>query len=269
MPTPRVEEIACKTLLNRARTGFSEYTLNVYQGCAFACSFCYVPVMRDRHRVGNERPWGTWVQAKMNAADVLRREMLRVPETARIQIGTATDSWQVAEKRCGISRKVLEELAHYPNPVRLLTRSPLLIRDIDILARMADVSVGVSVSSFDDRARRVFEPTAPAIPGRVALIRRLVARGIRVRLFWCPLLYGVSDTAAAVAEYLEAAAALGVRKVVCDTLSYADVLGANHMRLLRLYRECAGAPQGPTLTRPQLRAEIARKSAECGIDCRL
>ncbi|HXG23472.1 MAG TPA: hypothetical protein VNJ09_02870, partial [Chthonomonadales bacterium] len=131
-------EVECKTILNRCTMPFADYTLNAYQGCAFGCSYCYVPVMRRRFRLEDEQKWGGWVQVKINAPEVLRRQMQQVPMEARIAIGTATDSWQPLEKRYGIARRILEELSYYPNPVRIVTRSPLLLRDIDILRRMAD-----------------------------------------------------------------------------------------------------------------------------------
>lgn len=269
MRNVNVTEIECKTILNKSTMGFADYTLNAYQGCVFGCSYCYVPVMRARRGQLDETPWGGWVQVKTNAPDVLRRQMLRVDPEARIAIGTATDSWQPLEKRYRISRRILEELACYPNKVNILTRSPLLIRDIDLLTRMERVSVGVSLPTFDEQARRVFEPNASAIPGRVELVRRLVAAGVRVSLFWCPLLYGVSDNEAAVEEYLRQAAELGVVRVICDTLNYTEALARPHMQLLRVYQARRNAPSPPRLSRPALSAEIARWSAHYGVPCRL
>lgn len=260
-----VEETECRTILNRSVMPFSDYTLNAYQGCAFGCSYCYVPMMRARRGQMDERAWGGWVQVKVNAPDVLRRQMLRVEPEARIAIGTATDSWQPLEKRYGITRRILEELALYRNPVSILTRSPLLIRDIDILTRMERVSVGVSLPTFDERARRVFEPDAPAIPGRVALVRRLVAAGLRVSLFWCPILPGVMDNAAAVEEYMGRAAELGVARVIWDTLNYTEGLARPHMQLLRVYREGGAGPRPPSLPKPALAREIARCAARHGL----
>src|SRR2546423_12538889 len=120
-----VTEIECKTILNKSVMPFADYTLNAYQGCAFACSYCYVPVMRARRGQEDEQGWGRWVQVKVNAADILRRQMLNIPMEARIAIGTATDSWQPLDKKYEIARKILQELSYYPNPVSLLTRSPL------------------------------------------------------------------------------------------------------------------------------------------------
>jgi len=264
-----VAEIQCKTLLNRSTMGFADYTLNAYQGCAFGCSYCYVPVMRQRHKQESAQPWGGWVLVKVNAPDVLRRQMLSVPMEARITIGTATDSWQPLEKKYGISRRILEELAYYPNPVYIITRSPLLLRDIDILCRMADVGIGVSLPTFDERARRVFEPHAPAIPGRLRLVRKLLAAGLPVTLFWCPILYGVADNAETVRDYLRRAAELGVTRVACDTLNYSESLLRPHLQLLRLYREETHTTAPPSLHRPALAREIARWADYYGVQCRL
>jgi DNA repair photolyase len=269
MRTLHVSEVECKTILNRCPLPFADYTLNAYQGCAFGCSYCYVPVMRKRFRLEEEQPWGGWVQVKINAPEVLRRQMQKVPMEAQIAIGTATDSWQPLEKRYRISRRILEELAYYPNPVRILTRSPLLLRDIDILRRMVSVSIGVSLPTFDERVRRVFEPYAPAIPGRLHLIRRLLEANLPVTLFWCPILYGVSDNPDSVREYLCRAAELGVKRIVCDTLHYTDVLARPHMQLLRVFRQAVPKPPSPSLTRPALFREIARWAAYYGIHCRL
>ncbi len=262
-----VEEIQCKTILNKSVMPFADYTLNAYLGCAFGCSYCYVPVMRARRGQVDDEKWGGWVQVKMNAPDVLRRQMLRVPPEARLSIGTATDSWQPVEKRYEISRRILTELAYYPNPVHLLTRSPLLIRDIDILQRMENIRIGVSLPTFDDDVRRTFEPYAPAIPGRVNLVKRLLAAGLDVRLFWSPVLYGVMDNRDAVRDYLRRAADLGVQHLMWSTLNYAETLWKPHLTLLNDYRKTASDRPKTSLSREELAHEIKRWSAEYGIDC--
>ena len=264
-----VREILCKTILNRSRMGFAEYTVNAYQGCAFGCAYCYVPVLRARRGQADADRWGGWVEVKTNAADVLRRQMLRVEPEARISIGTAADSWQPVERKYGIARAILHELSYYPNPVQIVTRSPLLLRDIDLLRRIPNVWVGVSIPTFDDSVRRVFEPRAPTIAARRRLVRALVEADLRVRLFWCPLLPGVTDNAKAAREYLEEAAALGVRKVFCETMNYGEMLGsAVHELRLRWQAETGREPE-PSLSRYALAREIARWSARTGVACRL
>ncbi len=272
----RVEigETACKSLLQKSRMGFTDYALNPYTGCAFGCSFCYVPSLR-KFRGQEWETWGRWTQAKTNAPEVLRRELKKIPPDARITIGTATDAWQPIEKRYGLTRAILEELARHPNPVSLLTRSPLLLRDIPILQRMAEnggVHVGVSLSTFDDRARRVFEPRAPAVPGRVHLVRALIAAGIPTSLFWAPLLPGVSDNAEAVTDYMQRAAALGVQRVICDLLNYRETMGAGYAERLRAYYAAANASGDPVcgrrvLSRAALAHEIKRQADRFGLHC--
>jgi DNA repair photolyase len=264
-----VEETECKTILNRSKMGFADYTLNAYQGCAFGCSYCYVPVMRQRRGQVDDRKWGGWVQVKVNAPDVLRRQMLRVQPEERIAIGTATDSWQPLEKRYRIARRILEELALYPNPVHIVTRSPLLHRDIDILQRMSHVRVGISLPTFEERARRIFEPVAPTVAGRVHLLRALVEAGINVSLFWAPILYGVADNAQTVREYLSKAAEIGIKRVICSPLNYTESIAGPHMQLLRTYKEGAEGPLPPRLSRAELCSEIDRWAERLGLDCRL
>jgi DNA repair photolyase len=148
------------------------------------------------------------------------------------------------EKRYGITRAILEELARHPNPVRIITRSPLLLRDIPILQQMAahgGVQVGLSLSTFDETARRVFEPHAPGVRGREHLARALLAAQIPASLFWMPLLPGVSDSAEAVRDYLGRAAVLGIRRIVCDLLNYRETLGAGYGERLRAYYAAVAA----------------------------
>lgn len=265
MRNVHVAEIECKTILNKSAMAFSDYTLNAYQGCVFGCSYCYVPVMRARRGQIDETRWGGWVQVKVNAPDVLRRQMLRVPPEARISIGTATDSWQPLEKKYEISRRILRELTYYPNPVHVLTRSPLLIRDIDLLQRIENVRVGVSLPSFDEQVRRVFEPDAPTFQGRVNLVKRLVDAGLHVSLFFCPVLYGVMDNSKAIRDYVRRAAELGVKRIVWDTLNYTEMLWKPHLGLVQEYRRLLGVRAIPSLARAELRQEMARWSRQCGL----
>jgi DNA repair photolyase len=278
MDTPKVQisETTCKSLLQKSKMGFTDYALNPYVGCAFGCSFCYVPSLR-KFRGQEWETWGQWAEIKSNAPEVLRREMAKIDPDAHITIGTATDAWQPIEKRAGITRAILEELAKHPNPVTIVTRSPLLMRDIPLLQRMAEAGrlhLCISLSTFDDRARRVFEPRAPSVTGRAHLVRAVVDAGLPMTLFWAPLLPGVSDNREAIEEYLSRAAALGVRRVMCDLLNYRETMGPGYAERLRAYyAACAaeenGQPTGrPALGRTALAREIARRADHYGILCR-
>lgn len=268
-------EASCKSLLQKSAMGFCDYSLNPYGGCAFGCSFCYVPSLR-KFRGQEWKDWGRWVVAKTNAIEVLRKELPRIGPRARILIGSATDAWQPVEKRFGITRAILEELVNHSNRVSIITRSPLLLRDIPLLQQLAQnggVHVGLSLSTFDERARRVFEPRSPAVAGREHLARALVGAQVPMSLFWAPLLPGVSDNAAAVEEYFRRAAALGVPDIMCDLLNYRESLGPGYSERLRAYyalssKETGRAEGRPALGRAALAREVVQWASYYGIDCR-
>ena len=264
-------EVYCRSVLQRSGVPGGDYAINPYSGCAFGCSFCYVRALRRRR--GQEwADWGEWAEAKINAPALLRREMGRISPDARILIGTATDAWQPVEKRAGITRAILEALAECPNPVSVITRSPLVIRDIPVLKKLQSyggVHVNFSISTFDDAARSVFEPRAPRVAGREHAIRRLIDAGIPVTLFWAPILPGVSDSAPAVSEYLSRAAELGVRRIMAGFLNYRETMDGRYSALLKAYYEkvpeARERPGRATMGRAALQREIEARAHECGI----
>lgn len=164
-----------------------DFTLNPYAGCAFACSYCYVPKFpNSRHSLYE---WGNWVEVKTNAAELIRKDRVKV-FGSRIFFGSATDPYQYAELKYGVTRSCLKELLNYP-PKRLTihTRSHLMIRDIDLLSQFGNkLSVGVSITTDSDDIAREFEPGAPSITRRLELIRALSGAGIEVFASLAPLL---------------------------------------------------------------------------------
>lgn len=264
----QIVEIRCKHLLHRTKGSLSDYTLNPYIGCGFGCSYCYVPILRDKRRQEGAATWGEWVQVKVNAPDVVRREMLDTPSDTHILIGSATDPWQPIEKRYQVSRGVLYELSFYPNSVTILTRSPLLIRDIDLLKRFERVSVHISVPTVDEQVRKVFEPHAPAIPGRIEMTRRLLAAGIRTTWAWCPFLPGVENTEKQVLQYIETAVRTGVRAIWVGRLNYWSQLEERYRYLFRIYRRHLDiSPR--VLPRGEWEELVRAECAKVGIVCRV
>ncbi len=213
MRAATITETRAKSILNKCPLDFSDWTLNPYAGCAFGCTYCYVPPLKAKLGVELPGPWGSYVDVKTNAVELLRRDMRRVAPTDRIAIGTATDPYQPVERTHRITRSLLEQLCFYENPVNIVTRSPLVIRDIDVLAKLENVSVGMSIPTADEAARRALEPNATAIPGRLEAVRRLRDAGILVSIYWMPILPGITDTRRGIRQCLEAFQPLGVRVV--------------------------------------------------------
>ena len=188
MPSARpvIREIQVKGALTPSRIPGIDYSLNPYLGCAFGCSYCYADFMRKYS--GHTEPWGGFVDAKANVADCLARE-LRRKKPGHVSLSLVTDPYQPAERRFGLTRRCLELLRDAPAfTVSILTRSPLVARDLDAVPPCPRVEVGLTVTTDDDAVRARMEPRAPAIPLRVETLRRLKAAGVRTYAFIGPLL---------------------------------------------------------------------------------
>ncbi len=168
----RVLEVDVKTALTPCGLPGTPWSLNPYLGCSHACAYCYVPDVAHL-----ERPrWGTYTVVKRNLPRVLAVE-LRRKELRDVFLSSATDPYQPAEGANRITRRCLEQLVRADWPLMVLTRSPLVTRDMDLLARFSDVSVGLSVPTFDEGLRRAIEPGAPPIAARLTALKRLADAG--------------------------------------------------------------------------------------------
>jgi DNA repair photolyase len=149
------------------------WSINPYVGCSHDCAYCYVP---DVAHV--ERPrWGSYVVVKRNLPTVLSHELARMTPRS-VFLSSATDPYQPAEARHRITRRALELLRRRDWPVTILTRSPLVLRDAILLRSFTEVEVGMSVPTLDEEARRLIEPGAPPIEGRLRTLRALADEGI-------------------------------------------------------------------------------------------
>jgi DNA repair photolyase len=167
-----------------------DFSLNPYVGCAFGCSYCYVRRMQHGDDAEEKSDtWGDWVKIKANALSLLQRSWRRL-YGKKILIGSATDPYQPIERKTGLTRALLESLVMaYPARIHILTRSPVVTRDIDVFARFGDaLGVGVSIPTDDDAVRKVFEPSAPSIPQRLAALEELHRAGVRTTVNIAPIL---------------------------------------------------------------------------------
>ena len=172
-------------------SGFS-HSLQPYAGCEFSCAYCYVREMAVQRTNPFGLPWSRWLAPKTNAAELLARAGKRgLLAAARIFCSSATDPYTPAERRFRITRACLEVLvAHPPAALIVQTRSPLVVRDAALLARIPTAAVSFTVTTDDDAVRRRFEPDAPRVARRLAVLRELRAAGLRVQAAVAPLLPG-------------------------------------------------------------------------------
>ena len=157
-----IKQIESKTILSVSRVYC--YVINPYRGCQHNCSYCYARFMK--RFTGHREAWGQFVDVKINAPDLLRREITK-KKPGKVWISGVCDPYQPLEAKYLLTRQCLEILAQNNWPVVVQTRSPLVLRDIDILKEGRDFEVGLSVTTADDSIRKLFEPDAPAIKDRV------------------------------------------------------------------------------------------------------
>lgn len=184
-----VEPEEAKSILRPQRDdqyGFG-YTLSPYRGCAHGCRYCFL--REYPNAVHGPGEWGGWVTPKLNAPGLLWSQRHRLHEQS-VFLSTATDPYQPIEREFHLTRACLEVLLDcLTTQVLLHTRSPLVVKDLDLLKRFGDrLVVGFSIPTDDDTVRQVVEPKAPPIPSRWAAVERLAGAGIRVNLAATPLM---------------------------------------------------------------------------------
>ncbi len=180
-----IREITAKTVLSASRV--QDYALNPYVGCQHNCHYCYAKFMKRFS--GHREPWGDFVDVKINAPELLARELER-KRAGRVWVSGVCDPYQPLEERYGLTRRCLEVLAARGWPVTVQTKSPLVLRDRELLKQFSDIEVGFSLATADERIRRLFEPGAPPIQERVRALATLHAAGIRTFAMIAPLLPG-------------------------------------------------------------------------------
>lgn len=192
-------EKECRTVLNR--TGLpADWCANPYIGCSHACAYCYARFMAEYS--GHEEPWGDFVDAMVNAPEVLAREITR-RRPGRVIFSSVTDPYQPAEADFRLTGSLLEILAGTPFTVTIQTKSDLVLRDLDLLLEIkrrnpaaGAVRVGFSFTTLDERVRLAFEPGAAPVERRFRALGTLREKGLETFAMIAPVLPGLTDTRA-------------------------------------------------------------------------
>jgi DNA repair photolyase len=215
-------EQPCRTALNRVTGMPFSWSLNPYMGCAHRCTFCYVRAFELRADRPADDRYGRAIRVKVNVAEVLRAELAR-PSWRRepVAIGAATDPYQPAEGRYRLTRACLEALAAAHNPFSLITRGPMVLRDVDVLQHAslaADVGVSFSVPTLDEQVWRTTEPGTAPPRQRLRALRSLVEAGIKASVSMAPILPGISDRPEQLDEVVRAAREAGATQIWANLL---------------------------------------------------
>jgi DNA repair photolyase len=198
-PCVQVEyrEEPCRSALNRVKGMPFAWSLNPYMGCAHRCTFCYVRAFELRADRPSDDRYGTIIRVKTNIAEVLACELARPSWKGEgVVIGAATDPYQPVEGRYRLTRACLAALAAAANPLSLITRGPMIVRDVDLLAEAAaraDVSVNFSIPTLDEEVWSRTEPGTAPPRQRLRALKTLVEAGIKAGVGMAPILPGLSD----------------------------------------------------------------------------
>lgn len=244
----KLNVIQPKSVLNSS--GMGGLTLNPYVGCTVGCAYCYVPHMR--HKQLEARKWGTYVDIKEGAAELLDRQLGRLRKPATVFMSTATDPYQPIEEQLRSTRRMLEVFERHPqHALFILTKQSLVERDIDILARLPRIAVGMSISVMDDRLASIIEPWAPVTSERLRVISRLGESRIPTYVLWAPAIVPERMTADFIRRSVGAIAQTGTGALSFDTMNYCSCQPAGLFRRLARERHAIATREQATMIRNQ------------------
>jgi DNA repair photolyase len=214
-----------RSILNRtvSRRGLPfTYTINPYRGCEFGCRYCYARYTHEFMELRDPEAFERIIFLKQNAAWLLEQELRHIDPSEDIALGTATDPYQPIERRALITRSLLEVFARHSGfRLGIVTKSKLIERDIDLLteiARRNSLYIHLTITTPDAELARKLEPRAPRPDLRFQAVRHLRDAGLMVGVLCCPLLPGITDSAAAIDEMARRAAAAGATSFSANPL---------------------------------------------------
>src|SRR5262245_8515917 len=221
----RFHEVRTKSALNRIPTGARlpfEWTVNPYRGCTHACVYCFARPTHEYLDMSPGQDFEREIVVKVNVPEVLRAELAR-PSWKRehVALGTNTDPYQWVEGRYKLMRGIWEAFRDAANPCSVLTKSPLLLRDVDLMkeiAAVADFSACLSVPTLDEKAWRATEPHTPNPRARLEAVAELNRQGIPTGILIAPLMPGINDAPGQVEKIIELADAAGATSIGGQTL---------------------------------------------------
>ena len=243
----KVKEIHSKSILSSSQV--YDYTINPYIGCQHGCSYCYAKFMK--RFTGHKEPWGDFVDVKINAPDLLIKE-IRKKKKGIVWISGVCDPYQPLENKYKLTRNCLNILVQNDWPVVIQTRSPLVLRDMDIFKKSNKIKVGLSINTSNDDIRKAFEPNAPSITERLRSVESLHQNGIETYVMIAPILPEAEN----------------LIRMLAGTVDYIIIDRMNYHHADRIYNKHGWKEKNTGEYFDLLKNRMASDCAELGIDCR-
>ena len=232
----RYQEVSCRSALNPVKGMPFDWTLNPYRGCTHGCHYCYARRYHSQFEMNADDEFASMILVKTNFADVLTRQLARPSwQGDYIAVGTATDCYQPIEGHYKLTRRSLEALLRARNPIGVITKGPMIVRDRDLLAdlsRVASCTVYISVPSVDEDVWRILEPGTAHPLQRLRAVRELVDAGINAGVLMNPIVPGFSSSRAKVERTVKAIADHGARFLGANVMFLEDGTRTHFMKFL-------------------------------------
>jgi DNA repair photolyase len=276
----RYQEVRCKSALNRVKGMPFDWTLNPYRGCTHGCHYCYARRYQAQFALGEGDEFASVIFVKTNLVEVLRRELQKPSWTNEyVAVGTATDCYQPIEGHYKLTRRSLEAFCEYGNPVGVVTKGPMIVRDKDVLVDLthrAGCSVYISVPTVDEGAWRALEPGTAHPMQRLRAVRELVDAGIRAGVLMNPVVPGISSKPAMLERTVKAIADHGARFIGCNVMFLEGGTRDHFMRWLEQtypqlvdgYRSLYARKYAPPAYRQELSRRVAVLRSKFGLSGR-
>ncbi|MFW9915759.1 MAG: radical SAM protein [Candidatus Thorarchaeota archaeon] len=224
-----INKIHCKTILSKSGLYGIDFSINPYTGCEHHCTYCFARSMFERW--GNKRPWGKFVDVKVNAPAILTKQLRRIT-TGTVLISSVTDPYQPVEAHFRLTRRLLSLLSGKKFQVFILTKSSLVTRDVDIFQENPHWEIGLTLTTADDTVQTLVEPQASSTEERIGALRLIKDAGVNTYAFLGPLLPFISENT--LPELLDALAEAKVSHVMIDRL---NIRGSSVKRMAPVVRK--------------------------------
>jgi len=215
----KIAEVRAKSILNKSK--IFDYCLNCYTGCQVNCRYCYAGLFMRRYS-GHSEPWGSFVDVKVNAPELLEKQVEKAKRGV-VWISSVCDPYQPLEAEYRLTRRCLEILAQKQLSVNVQSKSVLLLRDLDLFKKFAEIEVGFTITTDDERIAKLFEPGASSVGARIHALGLLKANGIKTFAFVGPILPGNP-------ENLIAALEGRADKILIDRMNYTNTIKGFYVR---------------------------------------
>lgn len=212
----KINEIQAKSIFCKSQ--FSDFVINPYVGCQHGCKYCYAKFMQRFSGHDNEA-WGSFVDIKANALDLVPSNQKKCYGKS-ITLSSVTDPYQPIESKYQLTRKLLQKIVHFQPDLCIITKSVLVMRDIDLLKQFANCTVIISLGFLDDAVRRKIEPCASSVNARIYALKKLHESGIKTGLFVAPIFPYLSDW----------------QNIVQKTVSFADEYSFENLHIYKASR---------------------------------